>query len=98
MGQAAKASLTARADREAATQWELVWTLPVHAHYGGPYTDWLYTSPGIKSGFKKNKKNAEHPDLGVHQLALEFHLQAGKKKVNGACALSEICLYLCMAG
>ena len=53
MGQAAKASLTARADREAATQWELVWTLPVHAHYGGPYTDWLYTSPGIKSGFKK---------------------------------------------
>ena len=53
MGQAAKASLTARADREAATQWELVWTLPVHAHYGGPYTDWLYTSPRIKSGFKK---------------------------------------------
>ena len=23
-------------------------------HYGGPYTDWLYTSPGIKSGFKKS--------------------------------------------
>ena len=54
MGQAAKASLTARADREAATK--LVWTLPVHAHYGGPYTDWLYTSPGIKSGLKKKKK------------------------------------------
>ena len=33
MGQAAKASLTARADREAATK--LVWTMPVHAHYGG---------------------------------------------------------------
>ena len=63
MGQAAKASLTARADREAATQWELVWTLPVHAHYGGPYTDWLYTSPGIKSGFKK-KNSARPPNFG----------------------------------
>ena len=57
MGQAAKASLTARADREAATK--LVWTLPVHAHDGGPYTDWLYTSPGIKSGLKKKKKNPQ---------------------------------------
>ena len=46
-------TLTARADREAVTLWELVWTSPVHAHYGGPYNDWLYTSPGIKPGFKK---------------------------------------------
>ena len=40
----------------AASPWELVWTSPVHAHYGGPYTVWLYTSPGIKPGFKKKKK------------------------------------------
>ena len=25
---------------------------------GDPYTDWLYTSPGIKSGFKKIKRGA----------------------------------------
>ena len=62
LGLAAKAtSLHVLIGRQIPNGWELVWTSPVHAHYGGPNTDWLYTSPGIHSGLKKNSPLSSVP-------------------------------------